>query len=179
MAIVENSTFEANQENLVTWFSSTVTRTNTDANTGTWSLQMTTDAAFGSGVQLDNFPFYAVTAGNSYDFSFWYKETTATMPTARMDISWRDSGVNQIGTADTISAPRSTTWTQVSDTFTAPVGTVTVSIEFEWSAAASGPVWLIDDIIIEDTPAGGSPQSVARHRRPGFWLPSISRKASR
>ena len=98
MATIENSTFEANAENLISWYGCTAARDNVDAHTGSWDLLCSANAGGGSGVQLDNYPYYAgIVAGQSYDFEIWYKESTATMPTVTWNIGFHDNGGTQIG----------------------------------------------------------------------------------
>lgn len=150
MAVIQNHGFETNTNNHVAWFGCTVERSTADFRSGVASLLCTSNAAFGSGIQLDNFPYFSgVTPGQQYDFTVWYREAVALMPDATWNIEWRDSGVAVIRT-DTISLPRATEWTQVAGRFTAPAGTVTVSWNFQFSVTLAGPAIRFDDLILED-----------------------------
>ena len=52
---------------------------------------------------------------------------------------------------------RATTWTKASGTFTAPAGAARVGFNFTWVAAASGPAFRIDDILIQDHVVAAAP----------------------
>lgn len=164
MAIIFSAGFEVNTDHHIDWFSTTTTRDTGDAHTGVASLLSATSAAFGSAVQLDNFPYYPVTAGSSYDFEVWYKESTATMPTVSWNLSWRQSDGSTVISTDTISMPRSTTWTKVSGTFVAPALSVHIFWAFQWSASAAGPAVRLDDLLVQDTPAPRLPAPQTQSR---------------
>ena len=158
MAVIENSTFEANAENLVTWFGCSAVRDSGAAHGGTWSLLSTTATGGGSGVQLDNFPYYpGITVGNQYDFELWYIESTATMPTVTWNVMFYNEAGTQQGTTQTISMPRQTSWTKVTGTFTAPTGATRVGWSFTWNAGAAGPAFRVDDLLAQDAVTGPPP----------------------
>lgn len=156
MTVLVNATFEVDTDHHITWFSSTVVRDSGDAHSGSWSLLSTSTAAFGSGVALDNYPYFSgVVAGTSYDCSVWYKESTATMPTTTWNLKWYDSAVTLLRT-DTISLPRVTAWTNAAGTFISPTGAVTLGWDFQFSTSAAGPAFRLDDLLIQTTPAAAA-----------------------
>lgn len=156
MTVIANTTFEVNTESYASWFSSTVVRDTGDSHSGVASL-LCTSTSTTPGVIVSNFPGYSgIVAGNSYDFSLWYKESTATMAAVSWNIHWR----NGSGTAITdvaISMPRATSWTKASGTFTAPALATVVALDFNvpTGLGSSGPAWRMDDVLIQDTPAAG------------------------
>lgn len=142
-------TFEADTNNHVPWFSSTVTRDNGDARTGSHSLLISSAAPQSAGVQLDNGPgFTGVIAGQSYNFSVWYREVTATMPEVRWIIAWRRDDSTLIR-SDSVLMPRATTWSQAADRFIAPTGASRLNWYFVWPVNAAGPAFRIDDLLIQ------------------------------
>jgi hypothetical protein len=150
---VLSATFEASTEHFSNWFSATVTSDAGDAHSGSKSLLVVMGDSF-SGVELDNYPYLSgVTAGVSYDFTFWYKESVATMPTVTWSVIWYDSAVAAIRT-DTVSLARATSWTKATTTLVAPAGTVTYGFRFTTSAGGAGPAYRIDDLTVDATPTG-------------------------
>lgn len=151
MAIIENQAFETNLGVYAPWFGCTVARDNGAAHGGSWSMLATTTDMSGAAVLTNNFPYYSITAGNSYDFSVWYIESTATMPTVTWELRWYDSGVTQLS-MNTISLPRATSWTQASGTFTAPANAVTLGWDFFWITGVSGSQAVrFDDVLVQDS----------------------------
>jgi hypothetical protein len=118
------------------------------AHGGTGSLLLTTTEAFGSAVQLDNYPgFTGVIAGTEYDVSLWYREAVATMPAVTWNVRWRDESGTVLRT-DVMSLARQAAWTEAGGTFTAPAGATRVDWTFTWSASAVGPAFQIDDVAV-------------------------------
>lgn len=160
MAIVASETYEGGSTGAeVVWFSCTTANSTAQAHTGSGSLLCATTATDGSGVQLNNFPYFAVAASSSYDFSIWYIQTAGTMPTVAWNIHWYDSGGAPISSA-LVSMPNATSWTQASGTFTSPVGAVTVGWDFQWSVSTvttPAQTFAIDDLLVADTPTASPP----------------------
>lgn len=152
MAIVKNATFETDVDELIIWFSCTVTRINTDSHGGSWSLETVQTADF-AGVQLNNHPYYVITGGNTYDFSVWYKEGTATMPTVNWNLSWRQNDGNTVEGTNQIQLARATSWTNATGTFTAPAAAARLAYTFE-TTTGNGSAWRLDDILVQDAVTG-------------------------
>ncbi|GAB3414066.1 right-handed parallel beta-helix repeat-containing protein [Flindersiella endophytica] len=149
-AVVEHD-FESSVAPYVPWYGATVAHQTGSAHGGTGSLLMTTDVAFGSAVQLDNYPgFTGVVAGTSYAVSLWYREaesSTAAMPAVTWNVRWRDESGTVLRT-DAVSLARQTGWTEAGGTYTAPAGATRVDWTFTWNAGTTGPAFQIDDVSV-------------------------------
>ena len=128
------------------WFSSTISRSGVTAHTGAGSLRVDVTAPYGWGVQLNNYPGFATTAGNK-TLRFWGQLGAGSTTGATMKVTWRDSA-GSILRADTVSVPAlTTTWQLASASVVAPTGTATAWVELSGNAAAGTTVYL-DDLAI-------------------------------
>jgi hypothetical protein len=131
------------------WFGSSIAHNTSDGHTANGCLAVTMTDSF-SGVDTTGVTF-PVVAGNSYDFACWYKELTATMPTVGWNLIWQDNTNSTLRT-DQVSLARATSWTSASTSVTAPAGAVTLLWTFTTTSGGAGPAYLLDDILIADTP---------------------------
>lgn len=164
MAVILNKTFEVNTDNFVSWFDATVTRVTTDFHSGAASLQWQQLAQF-SGVQNDNFPYFQlVTAGTTYTYALWYRYSAGTNAAAVCNITFVDAGGTAIagGPHLVVAMPYTTTWSQVSDSVTAPAGSTGFRIEFQTSVTGGATI-LVDDITVADVPPVQDEGSMNQH----------------
>jgi hypothetical protein len=142
----DTASLEGSSGHWVSWFSTNVTQTTTRAETGTHSLQVGVTAPFGWGVQLNNWPGFAATPGPK-TIGFWATAGTGTLG-ATMQVQWRDSSGNVLGT-NSVSIPALTAaWQQASASATAPTGTVSVSVTFTGTTGVSGNSLDLDQIYV-------------------------------
>jgi Right handed beta helix region len=147
-AVVEQDFESGSVSPYAPWYGAGVTHETGSAHGGTGSLLMTTTEAFGSAVQLDNYPGYTgVVAGTSYRVSLWYRESVATMPAVTWNVRWRNESGTVLRT-DAMSLSRQTAWTSAAGTYTAPAGATRVDWTFTWNASAAGPAFEIDDLAV-------------------------------
>ncbi len=144
--VVKRATFETNTDNHVAWYGATVTRSTVNPIGGVGSLLVTAKDRF-TGVQLNNFPYFTITAGATYDFSVKYREAAGTMAPATWKITWRDSAGGNLRT-ELISMPRATTTAEAKGTFTAPLGAVKVKWEFTTTSSPVNSAYQLDDILV-------------------------------
>lgn len=131
------------------WFSTTVARTTTEAHSGTHSLQVTIDAPFGWGVQLNSTGYPILV--NQKRLSFWAKLGSGTNLSTRMEVQWRDED-GDVLREDTLLSPLLTSeWQESSVIVTPPNGAISVSVAFAHSSGTTGNVVYLDDIYIADT----------------------------
>jgi hypothetical protein len=130
------------------WFNATVSRSATQAHSGTHSLQVNVTAS-GWGVQLDNFPGFQTTAGNK-QLRFWAKQGSGTISNVLMRIKWFDSNQQLLQTNDVPINPLSTVWHEGTADVTAPTGTTSVFVELHSSSGSAGNTMYLDDFVIAD-----------------------------
>ncbi|MFD4562114.1 carbohydrate binding domain-containing protein, partial [Streptomyces sp. NPDC058469] len=102
------------------WTGNTATaaRVNTQAQSGSWSMQITPNGTSPS-PRAESEQF-AVTAGNSYRAKGWLR--CATSRTVSLNVNWYNSSSSYLSTSTNTQAVTANTWTQFSALFTAPVG---------------------------------------------------------
>lgn len=127
------------------WYGSKIEGKRTGAHTGNWSLLITALDAWG-GVELNNWPGYAVQQNQAYDFSLWYKEAAPELDNVEWSIVWRDASNTDLRT-DHIEMPRAATdWTQATGSLTAPAGATHVTWNYQWADEMANAAIQIDDV---------------------------------
>ena len=116
-ALNSNPTFETA---LTPWNGNTATaaRVNTQAQSGTWSMQVTPNGT--SPNPRAESELFAVTAGNSYRAKGWLR--CATSRTVSLNVNWYNASSTYLSTSTNTQAVTANTWTQFSASFTAPAG---------------------------------------------------------
>ena len=128
------------------WFSANVSRSAAAAHTGTNSLRVDVTAPYGWGVQLNNYPGFATTAG-SKTIGFWGLLGAGPSTGLTMSVKWLDASGAALQT-DTVAMPAlGTTWQHASAAVTAPSGTARVWVELVGNSPAGTTVFL-DDIVV-------------------------------
>lgn len=159
MAVIKHATFETDTDEHNPWYGCEVVRDDADAQTGSWSLLVTTTSGNGSGVSLDNWPGYSgVVAGQDYD-CFLYYINTEIMGQIAWNIQWYDSGGSVIRT-DTVYLPMQFSFARIGNTFTAPADVSSVRWTFTWGAS-TGQAFRIDNLLVQGVVAAGAEVALA------------------
>lgn len=146
--VVESADFEADTENHIAWFSSSVTRSTLNPISGAASLRVATTAEFGSGVELSIWPGYGgIQAGQAYDVSLRYR-TSSDMPAVNWNVLWSNANGDMLRT-DVVTMPTSTANASVSRRLTAPTGATHIRWTFTWRVDGTArPIFRVDDLMI-------------------------------
>ncbi len=133
------------------WYSATVARSTTQASTGTASLRVDITSPHGWGIELDNYPGFAATAGEKrIRFSALKGAGGALGVTLR--VTWRDASHNDIGT-DVVTLPSlRDTWQEAVADAVAPVGTAAVWAEMSHASGVAGNYLFVDEVWVEARP---------------------------
>ena len=132
----DTSSLEGSIGHWIPWFSDTVAQTTAQAEAGTHSLQVNVTAGNGWGVELNEWPGFAATAGPQ-TISFWGRLGSGTLG-ATMQAQWRDANGNVLATTTATIASLTTTWQQATASGTAPAGTAYVTVTFTSPTGGSG-----------------------------------------
>ncbi len=163
------------------WFSTMIAQSAAHAQAGTHSLQVNITAPFGWGVQLNNWPGFAATAGLQ-TISFWGLAGTGTLG-ATMQAQWRDASGTVLGTSNAALATLVPTWQQASAKVTAPSGTASVTVTFTGSGGAAGDSWYLDQVFVGTAPAAGvnalDADTASLEGSAGHWAPWFSTTVAR
>lgn len=136
------------------WFSTSVARSTDQAHTGTHSLKVAMTAGGSWGVELNNWPGFAVQTSGSKQVSFWARQGTGAVSNVRLRATWYDANDQVIShPQNPVEVPLtlSTSWQQASTTVTAPSGANTVHLQFLSSSGGTGNSIYIDDIVVADS----------------------------
>lgn len=144
------STLEGSIGQWVNWFSTTVSRSNTEAHTGTHSLQVTLDGG-GWAAQLNNFPGFTTRGGNKR-VSFWAKQGNGAISNVGLRVKWFNSDENLLQTDTVPISTLTTSWQQGTADVTAPAAAETVFLELFSSSGSTGNTLFADDFVVGDLP---------------------------
>lgn len=141
------ATLESTIGQWAAWFSSTISRSNEEAHSGSQSLKINVTTGGGWGVELANWPGFAATPGNKV-LSVWAKLGSGNaQPT--MTVKWLNSSYQVLQT-DTVPLPTLTTsWQKASSFVTAPAGTSTVLVTLTGPGSGGSYIY-VDDIVVGD-----------------------------
>ncbi len=155
---VDNASFEQSTSG---WASlgTTITRS-TNAYSGSYALQVTTsNAVVDVGVECSR---VYVTAGQTYNFSAYFRNIAGATRFHRIDVQWWDSSSNLISTSTgtNTNVTAGGAYQRIDQIFTAPAGTFygRILISIQGNNAAAGNVTLIDAAAVT---LGGAPQTFA------------------
>jgi hypothetical protein len=143
------STLEGNIGKWSDWYSSTLTRSNLDAHSGSYSLQVAIDSGGGWAGQLSNFPGFA-TRGGDKRISFWAKQGSGSAPSVGLRVKWFDSNQTLLQTDTASIGALTTSWQQATADVTAPAAAETVFLEFFSSSGSTGNTIFADDFTVGD-----------------------------
>ncbi|MDQ1412822.1 MAG: hypothetical protein QOE07_1410 [Acidimicrobiaceae bacterium] len=142
----DTSSLEGSVGHWIPWFSSAITQTTARAEAGTHSLQVNITAPYGWGAQLNNWPGFASGPGPR-TISFWGLAGSGTLG-ATMQVQWRDTAGNVLGTSSASIPVLSAAWQQATAAATAPVGTATATVTFTGTTGVSGDALYLDQIYV-------------------------------
>jgi hypothetical protein len=125
------------------WFSTTVSQSSVAPHSGTKNLRVDVTAPYGWGVQLNNFPGFATTAG-SKTISFWGLLGAGPTTAVTMNVTWRDQTGASLQTSSVSIPALGGTWQQASAAVAAPAGTASAWVELVGNSAAGTTVFLDD-----------------------------------
>lgn len=143
----DTATMEGSQGQWVPWFSTGVSRSTAQARAGAHSLKVDVTAPYGWGVQLRNFPGFAVGPGRK-TIGFWGRSPSAGMA-ATMSVRWRDASGRPLATHQ-LPLVLGDSWARAQADVTAPAGTARVTIELTNPAGVPGDTVYIDDVVVVD-----------------------------
>lgn len=140
------SGLEASIGHWVPWFSTAVVRVTAQAQSGTHSLRVNINAPNGWGLQLDNAPGYAATAGPK-TIGFWGRLGSGSLG-ATMRVDWLGSTGTVLGTSSVTLATLTASWQMATAKATAPAGTAAASVSFSNSRGVAGNLLYLDQIYV-------------------------------
>lgn len=143
----DTSTIENSKGKWQAWYSTSVTQSADTARSGARSLKVAVTAQNGWGVQLSNWPGFAVGSGNK-TVSFWGKMGSGKKVPVYMRVRWFNANRQVLKTDNVVINQLSNTWQQGKINTTAPVGTATVNLEFYSSQGNKGNIYYFDDFVI-------------------------------
>lgn len=133
----------------VSWFSTTIARTTTEAHGGSYSLQVNITAPFGWGVELSNPAGFPVTPLDK-NISFWAKTNSGAGLGATLELGWQDEDQNLLRTDTVTLSSLTSSWQEATASITPPVGVATVRLSFTHSSGTNGNALYLDDIVVGD-----------------------------
>ncbi|MDQ1427576.1 MAG: hypothetical protein QOK39_1052 [Acidimicrobiaceae bacterium] len=145
----DTATLEGSVGRWVPWFSANVSRSTTQAHTGTGSLRVDITAPNGWGAQLSNAPGFATRAGGK-TVSFWAIAGSGSGLGATLTVKWRNSAGVDLQTDTLAMASLTSTWTQSTANLTAPTATAYVNVTLSSSTGIAGNTVYLDDFSIAD-----------------------------
>ena len=145
------ATLEGTIGKWISWYSDTVSRTNEQAHTGSYSLKVDITAPFGWGVQLNDSGY--ATTPKQKTISFWGRLGSGTNLNATMQIVWLNAAGTPVGSTESLTmSSLDNTWRQASKVVTPPNGAVTASAAIVNSSGTAGNNIYLDDFVIQDIP---------------------------
>lgn len=144
----DTSTIEGSTGRWAAWFTSTVSRSEAEARSGTASLKVDITGPYSWGVVLNNWPGFAATPG-AKTLAFWAKSPSPGLSVS-MNVTWRDASGSDLGTDVVTLNGLTSTWQQATADVTAPAGTARVSVDFRDTSGDAGSTLYLDDIVVLD-----------------------------
>lgn len=143
------ATLEGSLGQWVSWFSSNIQRSSSEAHAGSHSMKIDITAPFGWGVILNNWPGFAVNTGDK-TISFWSKLGSGSNLQVRLEAQWHDINQTLLRTDTLLSPVLTTTWQQTSTIVTPPAGAATVNLVLSHGSGTTGNSLYVDDIVVGD-----------------------------
>lgn len=129
-----------------TWFSTSVARTDEDAQRGHASLRITVTAPYGWGVGLDNWPGFSARPG-LHRLDVWARSVSGRALDLTSSIRWRNEAGDDLQT-DMVQSRLGAPWTPAGRDLTAPPGTTRATIELTGSEGGPGDTIDVDEIFL-------------------------------
>lgn len=141
---LSNTGFEAGVAPWTSFGASSVTQSSTQKHSGGFAGRIVPDGVTANvGVNSEK---VSVAAGMDITVSTWVWFTTSVTSNYCAGITWLDANNSVISVSTAFTSASAATWTQVSNTFTAPAGAVSAQLTaFLQGTPAAGQVWYIDD----------------------------------
>lgn len=141
--IVAHKTFETGMDNMVSWFTTNLTRSTAQAHSGSYSLAETGTAPNWGVIEL--LPGTPVVPGHQYLFSIWVRADTVPR-TIGASVAW--VGASNPVPLNSITDSTSE-WREITGLATAPAGATSAYFRIQ-GLAATGETHYFDDITITD-----------------------------
>jgi hypothetical protein len=145
------STLESSIGRWASWYGGTVARSNLEAHTGAYSLQVTVDTGGGWASQLNNYPGFASRGGDKR-ISFWAKQGSGAISNVGLRVKWFNANGTPLQTDTASIGTLSTSWQEGIANVTAPPAAETVFLEFFSNSGSAGNTLFADDFVIGDRP---------------------------
>lgn len=153
MIDADTATLEAALGKWQDWFSTAPTRSSEQAHTGTYSMKVALTSGGSWGVELNNWPGFAVQTSGPKRVSFWAKQGVGAVTNVRLRVTWYDANEQVISDSQNpVEVPLTLTahWQEGLAHITAPQGANTVHLQFLSSSGGAGNSLYIDDIVVAD-----------------------------
>lgn len=141
--IIAHKTFETGMDNMVSWFTTNLSRSTAQAHTGSYSLAETGTAPNWGVIEL--LPGTPVVPGHQYLFSIWVRADTVPR-TIGASVAW--VGASNPVPLNSITDSTSE-WREITGLATAPAGATSAYFRIQ-GLAATGETHYFDDITITD-----------------------------
>lgn len=142
----DTSSLEAGAGTWHAWYSSSISRSNSTAHTGSHSLKVDVTAPWGWGVEAANWPGYETTAGVK-EISLWGKLDSGTNLQPKLRVKWLDGNYAALKTDDVILPALTNNWQQAKAIVEAPAGTATALV-YLLGSGQPGDVIYFDDMVV-------------------------------
>lgn len=143
-ANLENSTGQ-----WVNWFSSTLSQSSLEAQSGTHSLQVAITAPYGWAATLNTWPGLSASAGNKV-IRYWAKLGVGTISNVTLYAQWYDTNGNLLQTDAIPVSNLSTDWKEGAADLTAPSGTSYIRLTLYSPEGDTGDSVYFDNFIVAD-----------------------------
>jgi len=132
------------------WYSEAISQSAVEAHSGTHSLRVDITDPWGWGVETDNWPGFATTAGVK-KISFWGKLGSGTNMQPKLVVKWLDN-CDAVLQTNAVTLPALTTsWQNATALVDAPEGAATVFVSLKGSGSP-GDYFYLDDMVVGDAP---------------------------
>jgi hypothetical protein len=144
----DTSTLESSLGRWSSWFGGNIARSNAQAHTGSYSMELT--ASGGSwATQLSNWPGFS-SRGGPKRVSFWAKQGSGAISTVGLRAKWFDSNNTLIQTDTASIGALTTNWQQGTADVTAPDAAEYVFLELFSSSGPASSTLYADDFVVGD-----------------------------
>lgn len=128
------------------WYATKLARSTERPHRGQASLRIAITAPDGWGVQFDNWPGFAATAG-PHHLDLWVRTAAGSALDLAATVRWRNEAGNDLQT-DALRARPSGAWQAFGRDLTAPAGTTRAALEVTGSEGGAGDAIDLDEIFL-------------------------------